>query len=83
MNCAVLTALCSLFIFQDFEFCNNLFLTILFVTGVLDASWPWATLEALLPQSVKDLKDQWSSMSNTVCLKQCKQKIEVKNFCEL
>lgn len=36
MNCAVLTAL---YFFQDFDFCNHLFLTTLFVTEVLDAGW--------------------------------------------
>lgn len=34
VNCSLL-----LFIFQNFEFCNHLFLTTLFVTEVLDGGW--------------------------------------------
>lgn len=45
VNCSALLS-----VFQEFEFCGNLFLTTLFVTEVLDASWLYATLVALLPR---------------------------------
>lgn len=63
MNCAVLTALCCSLLFRIFEFCNHLVLTTLFVMEVLDASWLWATLEALLPQT-EELKNANRSSAN-------------------